>query len=140
MKIIWNQALGLKEAPYMHRWVIDFKYFAIRLHSWHDSDDLEYPHDHDWWFLSLVLYGSYINVIDGHGILRSAGSLEYFPATFKHCVAVPKKAITLLITGPKIRDFGFWVEGKFIKAKRYFFQIGHHTPDQNGRVKTDMRV
>lgn len=82
--IIWGQRLGLPECPYMRRWVIDFKIFAIRVHRWQGSDDARAFHDHPWWFLTLVLRGSYTDVSpDGRDQLR-AGSIRYRPAHHRH--------------------------------------------------------
>lgn len=61
-RVGWNEPLGLTECPYLHRWVLDFGAFALCLHRWHSSDDARAFHDHAWWFLTLVLWGSYVDV------------------------------------------------------------------------------
>lgn len=62
-----------EDCPYMERWVVGIgpgkfwkrakedgpnAWFAIRLHHFFRSDE-DHLHDHPWWFLTLVLRGSY---------------------------------------------------------------------------------
>lgn len=35
---------------------------------------------------------------------------------------------TVLLTGPEKRVWGFWVNGKFRKRNKYFYEHGHHHP------------
>lgn len=127
MKITLGQLLGKKECPYIKRWVIDFGFFSIRLHHWLSSDDQRYLHDHPWWYISLVVKGSYIDRSDKGDTKRNPGSISYYPATHKHTVSVSSGGCwTILITGREVRDWGFWVKGKFKKRNRYFYDYGHH--------------
>lgn len=127
MKIIWGQELGKSECPYIKRWVIDFTIFSLRLHHWYSSDDQRYFHDHPWWYISWVIFGSYIDRNPTTNNIRKFGSIKYFPATHKHTVEVGNKGCwTFLITGPEKREWGFWVKNKFRKRNKYFFEYGHH--------------
>jgi hypothetical protein len=57
----------------------------------------------------------------------TAGSWRFRPAEHKHTVLVDKGgAWTVLLTGPEQRIWGFWVNGKFRKRNKYFFEHGHH--------------
>lgn len=56
-----------------------------------------------------------------------AGSLTYRPAHHKHTVQTdPSGAWTILVNGPHIRKWGFWVNGEFMKVRQYFHKFGHH--------------
>lgn len=138
-KVIWNQPLGLPECPYMRRWVLDFGAFALRLHRWESSDDHRAFHDHAWNFWTFVLRGSYVDVSDrGKDVLR-AGSLRYRPATHRHTVKILQPGTwTLVLSGPVIRRWGFWVGGKLWKRDRYFAVMGHH-PCSDGQAPVRRR-
>jgi len=70
--------------------------------------------------------------------LMSAGKVAFRAAEHKHCVEVKSKHCwTFLITGPKRRKFGFWVNGKFVKRNKYFYEYGHHTKDQKSLRRKD---
>lgn len=142
LKLIWKERLGLPECVYLTRWVLQFKRFSIRLHYWTGSDDQEYYHDHAWWFRTFVLWGGYLDISpgpDGQPVTDTLtfGSTRYREAEYKHKVKIIKPTVTLMITGPDERKFGFWINEKFVVARRYFFQYGHH-PCEDGqpRVKT----
>lgn len=102
--------------------------FSVRVHHWLGPDDDRAFHDHPWWFLTFVLWGSYEDRSpDGTDRLH-AGSVRYRPALHRHTV-VPGRhgAWTVLVTGPKVRNWGFWRDGKkFYKARRWFASQGHH--------------
>jgi hypothetical protein len=129
-QIRWNEPMGIKECPYAHRWVLNLNRFAIRIHRWHRSDDKRYLHDHPFWFITMVIKGSYTDVSESNGaIIRDqlkVGSIRFRPALHKHYVDVPKSgATTLLITGPPIRNWGFYVNGKFKRPLKFFDRYGH---------------
>ena len=128
-QLIWGQALGPPECPYLTRWVLDFGAFALRFHKWSNSDDLRHPHDHPWDYWTLVLWGTMTEHTEYGTWERKAGSLWWFDANFRHCVEVNSPAYTILLTGPEIRpQWGFWVDGKFRKRNKYFHEHGHHHP------------
>lgn len=125
--IEWRNPLGWPECPYLIRWLIDVRWFSIRLHHWRASDDARHHHDHPWWFLTFVLSGSYDDVGPEVTDHVKAGQWRFRPALHQHSVIVDKDgAWTILITGPAFRKFGFWVNGKFKKANKYFLEHQHH--------------
>lgn len=134
-----GEPMGLAECPYMRRWVLDFGLFALRIHRWESSDDYRAFHDHPWWFLTLVLKGSYVDVSpEGHDLL-TAGSVRYRPASHKHTVEIQTPGTwTVLITGKPLRRWGFWVDGKLLRRDKYFAVHGHH-PCEKGSVPVRMR-
>ena len=79
----------------------------------------------------MVIKGSYTDVSDGARDLMTAGSIRYRRATHKHYVEVPEGGCwTLLITGPAVRKWGFWVNGKFKRPLKYFSKFGHPPCDE----------
>ena len=134
MRFAWREKVGLPECPYMVRWVADFGLFSIRLHHWLASDDQRYPHDHPWNFIVWVIRGSYIDITptasswDGFEGM-STGTIRYRKAEHQHKVYLERPTWTLLLTGPKRRRSGFWINGKLKKVNKYFFENGHHPCD-----------
>jgi len=117
----------------MRRWVLNLGFFSIRLHHWYASDDARNFHDHPWWFITLVLWGSYTDVSSAGKEKMKPGMIRYRPALHRHTVRVNSGGCwTLLITGPQIRKWGFWVRGgnKFVKSNKYFLEYGHHPCNQ----------
>lgn len=121
--------IGQGARPYMRRWwlIPRNKYFNIYLHNIQRSDDDRALHDHPWWNASLVLRGAYREITPHcpRGIDRFAGSLTLrrarsahrlvlvgklhlveFPTP--HLILGPAECWTLFITGPRIREWGFY--------------------------------
>lgn len=131
-QIRWNEALGKPECPYMRRWVFILFGFGIRFHRWYRSDDKRFFHDHPWWFLTLVIQGSYTDwslnretgaVTTDH---LSVGSIRFRPSSHLHCVDVPVGgSTTIVISGPHCRNWGFWVHDKIMRPLRFFSRYGH---------------
>lgn len=140
MKLIWQDRIGLVECPYMERWVLDFGPFAIRLHHWFSSDDKRAFHDHAWWFLTIVLWGCYIDISPEGEDLLTTGSIRFRHSAHKHTVNVRRRGTwTLLVTGKPTRRWGFWVNDKLIKRDKYFAEQGHHPCDQEAGVPVRLR-
>lgn len=126
-RLDWNVPVGLDECPYARRWALDFGAFSIRAHRWFASDDRRAFHDHAWWFLTIVVWGGYTDVSPAGRDRLRIGSVRFRPATHRHTVEVDEGgAVTLLITGPVVRRWGFWVDGKLHRRDRYFATAGHH--------------
>lgn len=127
IKLAWRERLGLPDCPYVIRWRIETPWFSVRLHHWLGPDDDRAFHDHPWSFVTVVLRGAYTDRSpEGDERLR-AGRVRYRPARHQHTVVPdPGGAWTVIVTGPKVRTWGFWVAGKFRKANKYFARYGHH--------------
>jgi hypothetical protein len=123
----FHEKLGLAECPYVIRWRIETKICSLRLHHWLGPDDDRAFHDHPWWFTTLVLRGGYTDKSPAGEEHLRAGNIRYRAALHQHTV-IPDSggAWTLLVTGPKIRHWGFWLNGKFIKANKWFLRFKHH--------------
>jgi len=109
---------------------VETPWFSVRLHHWFGPDDDRAPHDHPWDFTTFVLKGGYTDASpDGDQHLR-APAIARRSALHQHTVYPdPGGAWTIIVTGPKIRRWGFWVKGKFVKMNKYFLTYGHHPCD-----------
>lgn len=129
-KIGWGEELKCSTGVYNRRWYIETPFFSIRLHHWLHSDDARHFHDHQWWFITFVLAGGYTDMTPNGAERMNRFKVAYRPALHKHTVKVDQGGCwTLLITGPRIRKWGFWVKNKFKKANKYFLEHGVHVCD-----------
>lgn len=131
----WHERLGLPECPYLIRWRLETPFGSLRLHHWLGPDDDRAFHDHPWWFWTLVIKGGYTDRHPGatplspyQGEHLSAPAFRFRPALHRHTVVPdPGGAWTVLLTGSRTRDWGFWAGGlKFVKANKWFLSRGHH--------------
>lgn len=133
--LTWRQRLGNPECIYAERWILDLGPLgSLRLHHFLRSDDARAHHDHPWWFLTLVLKGSYVDESPEGNDRLTAGSIRFRPALHRHTVRT-SGVWTVVLTGPKRRKWGFWEprpDGtkKFRKSNKYFFMHGDHPCDQ----------
>jgi len=98
------------EKDYLSRWwLIKTRWLRVYLHCAHRSDRDRALHDHPWHNASLILGGEYVEMLwDGMRCL-APGALVFRRAAFCHrLVIVRGPVISLFITGPKIREWGFW--------------------------------
>jgi len=103
--------IGDKGDPYLLRWWIipRNKRFNIYLHKILRSDDDRALHDHPWWNVSIILRGSYIELMPrGEHRIRAAGDIVFRKATALHrLISLGEPCWTLFITGPRVREWGF---------------------------------
>lgn len=124
----WREKLGLPTCPYLIRWRVETRFGSVRLHHWLGPDDGRAFHDHPWWFVTLVLRGGYTDKSpEGEEHLR-AGAVKYRPALHRHTVVPDAGGCwTIIVTGKRMRSWGFWANGvKFVKANKWFAGRGHH--------------
>ena len=107
---------------YLERWYIipRNKWFNIYLHRFLKSDGDRELHDHPWWSLSFLIKGhlfeeckDYIRVIHKwYPYLRSA----------KHrhrLYLMSGEAWTVFITGPEVREWGFWTDDGWVQWQKF---------------------
>ncbi|WP_226998586.1 hypothetical protein [Tardibacter chloracetimidivorans] len=108
--------IGDPARPYLKRWYVIPRnpLFNIYLHQVLRSDDDRALHDHPWWNVSWLLAGEYVeHTIDAGGIhhrrLRTGGDFKFRSARSPHRLEIRPgtSALTLFITGPRIREWGF---------------------------------
>lgn len=117
---------------YLRRWRVETPWFSVRLHHWFASDDDRSMHDHPWDFVTIPLRGSYLDETPSGPQRVRAGRAYYRPATHAHWVHLDRGRVwTLVLTGPKVRRWGFLVGAarKWVVSYRYFYRFGNHPCD-----------
>lgn len=144
--------IGGDENPYLLRWELfkreDKDWPRLFLHRFCRSDDDRALHDHPWWFISILIRGSYVEEyqdIDGtvKRRRRTAPSICYRPLSTRHRVILDhvfpepphrdddwvweawdgqgaKSVWTIILTGRDVRGWGFWCK------KTLLHQSGKH--------------
>lgn len=104
---------------YMVRWVV------ARLFGWELkfnlflSSDPRCMHDHPWPFLSVMLAGSYVEHSNA-GVRRyAAPCMLYRPAKWRHRIEIKEPCLTLNISAPRRRNWGFWTVNGWIPWAKY---------------------
>lgn len=115
-----DYVIGDLANPYMRRWWILPRNEGcnVYLHEILRSDDDRAGHDHPWGNTSYVIEGGYDEVTYWRNRpwevmathRRTAGSTVRREAEDTHRLIVPEggRAVSLFMTGPKSRDWGFW--------------------------------
>lgn len=128
--------IGGFAAPYMLRWFLIPRnpWFNVYLHKFLRDDDDRALHDHPWNFLSFMLKGAYVETrpcgfMGGRYVehrQRCAPSIAYRRATDRHCVTLlkdqagnPIPCWTVVVTGPKLREWGFWCPKGFVVWQKF---------------------
>ena len=133
----WGEKHYCQTGVYLRRWRFETPWGSVRLHHWLKSDDDRALHDHPWDFWTYILKGSYTDISspwEGFDT-RVSQTVQrwhwyYRPARHRHYVEVPPTGCwTLVLTGPIVRRWGFWVKGRFRKANKYFLEAGQHPCD-----------
>jgi hypothetical protein len=100
--------------PYIRRWWVipRNKIFNIYLHEVQQDDDDRAMHDHPWWNVSYVIEGGYNEITPQWptGKKLFAGQIRFRWASQLHRLQLlthPGRTVTLFITGPRIREWGF---------------------------------
>lgn len=97
---------------YLRRWWVIPRnnHHNMYLHEILRSDDDRALHDHPWKNISWVIDGGYIEHLpDGIAIERRAGDIVQRHAEALHRLEIAEggRALSLFITGPKVREWGF---------------------------------
>lgn len=107
-------------SPYLIRLTM-FSFFGweLKLHIFLRSDADEELHDHPWNFWSWVLIGEYAEITPIGYTIRKRWSFAYRRAEWRHRVICEKPVVTLVLTAPKSREWGFWRRSKFIPWREF---------------------
>ncbi len=121
--------IGTEGDPYLDRLrIIQTPMFAIYLHHIHRPDIDRHPHDHPWWFASLILAGYYRERVwpDKHDPDKSVvrhrmrGTFGRMGRRQAHIIEkIDGPLWTLVFAGPRRAGWGFWVEGEFVPWRDY---------------------
>lgn len=120
----WAEALMESRPPdftigtnYLKRWwvVPRNEQQNVYLHLFERSDDDRAMHDHPWPNTSYLIYGSYKEYTPEGSFVRNQGDVVSREATAIHRVELLTPCvISLFITGPKERDWGFHCPKGFV--------------------------
>jgi hypothetical protein len=121
--------IGTDGDPYLDRLrIIETPFLGVYLHHIHRPDVERDPHDHPWWFASLVLDGGYTELVwpdkrDGSRVacrIRRRWSLRCISLRGSHQITdVTGPLWTLVVTGPRRASWGFWRDGEFTPWREY---------------------
>lgn len=127
--------IGGREHPYLKRWFVIPRnpVFNIYLHQFLRSDDDRAHHTHPWLFnCSVILSGEYIeHVIERGGLLRriarSDSDVKFRLGASPHRLELinHKPCWTLFITGPRVREWGFFCSDRFVHWKDFTTRDGN---------------
>lgn len=108
---------------YLYRWtILRVGSIAVYLHKFVGEDWSIDKHDHPKRFWSIGLRGWYYEDTPMGVAKWSAPWFRTFPATHVHRLFGPtseRPCWTLVITGPAVREWGFWQFGRFIPWREY---------------------
>jgi hypothetical protein len=121
--------IGADNDPYLDRLrLIQTPLFGIYLHHIHRPDRDRDPHDHPWWFASLVLAGGYTEEVwpdkrdrsRSHFRRRRRWTVRSLGQSAAHMIATVDGPLwTLVLTGPRRSDWGFWTPDGFTGWRDY---------------------
>lgn len=121
--------IGGKVNPYMLRWwvITRNKLFNIYLHEFRRSDDDRAHHDHPWLFnISILLRGRYIEHTIRKGGIHvatqySTGAVRWRFGPAPHMIELlpGERCVTLFITGPIVRNWGFHCPKGWVPWQRF---------------------
>ena len=129
----WLDKLGRKRVimdrfenePYLTRYYLflkDRKWFPFNvfLHNFHkgDLDDL---HDHPWPYLTIIIRGGYWEHTPRGRFWRAPGHIRISTPSSLHRIELERgvDTWTVFVPGPKIREWGFIREGKWVQNEEY---------------------
>jgi hypothetical protein len=138
-KIIYGcESRGDGDLPYLTRWtLISGKMGAVYLHWFHRSDGDD-RHDHPWGFWSIILWRGYVeevarDVEGSYGTMRQITRHRWWPGSVRYCcpehthrveLIDGKGALSLVVRGPYVREWGFHTKSGWEHWKSYFERLG----------------
>ena len=127
--------VGVGPTPYLDRYILYVGVGTLRLHKFWRGDDDRAPHDHPWWFITFPFTtylekvpvdqrapGGFFSYIPAYSRrMVKAWRFHFRPAKYQHIVegaadqaperfyyTTGKPFWTLVITGGKSNEWGFW--------------------------------
>lgn len=112
---------GRRCPTYLYRWELLALFggrIRVYLHKFVGDDWAIDLHDHPKRFVSIGISGRYTEHRPGGLTVEyTAPWVRQFGPTHRHRLTGPTQASpcwTMVIVGPPVRDWGFWVQGKFV--------------------------
>lgn len=122
--------IGIEGDPYLDRLrIVQTPWFGVYLHHIHRPDNDRHPHDHPWTFWSLILAGGYRERVwpdkrdSGlwKGRARKRWSFMRMGREAAHMISeIDGPLWTLVFTGPRRAEWGFWEDGTFVSWRKYY--------------------
>jgi hypothetical protein len=112
--------IGGAEHPYIYRWWLIPRntIFNIYLHKIVRDDDDRALHDHPWVNCSIIIKGRYVEVTPKGRFLRKSWIPIFRRPTAAHRLElVDGHCWSLFITGPRIREWGFYCSKGWVHWK-----------------------
>lgn len=107
---------GQDGSPYLVRHtILSTPCVSVMLHVFLRSDADTCFHDHPWSFASIVIDGEYEEHTPTGIIHRKRGSIAWRHAEHRHRVCVSEPCTTIIIRGPRKREWGFWTRSGWIR-------------------------
>lgn len=115
--------IGGHDAPYLRRWYIKKAHEegpSVYLHQVIRDDDDRALHDHRGHAVSIILSGTLREILEGGERILEPGSITYREADMAHrLVVVDGPVWSLFITGPTLREWGFWCGDRWVHWKEF---------------------
>jgi len=134
MHKLLNKLLGIAEEingcgrcpTYLYRWVLlSTRFGKLYIHKFVGDDWTKDLHDHPKDFMSIGIYGAYVEeTVKGLEIFV-APWFRRFHAEHKHRIITPwGHCWTIVWVSPLKREWGFWHGGKWLQWKQYVEERG----------------
>ena len=108
------------ELPLIVRWTfLSLFGYTVRLHLLLRSDDDRALHDHPWWFVAIILSRGYWEHTPQGRFWRRRFSILFRPARWAHRIELEGPAVSLVICGPRKREWGFWCPQGWIEWRKF---------------------
>jgi hypothetical protein len=138
--------IGGRDNPYLLRWYLipRNRWLNVYLHKFMRDDDDRAMHCHPWWFISILIKGEYaehrgipgeyhgLPMVSFSRVERRAPSIAYRRATDRHRIELrkfmhvrPIPCWTIVITGRKLREWGFYCPKGFVPWHEFVAQEDH---------------
>lgn len=121
-----------RDPPYIRRWWVipRNKWFNIYLHEVQQDDDDRALHDHPWYNMSYIVEGGYNEITPTKTFwpLHQGGIRFRKPTAAHRLELLNGRTITLFLTGPRVREWGFHCPQGWVHWKQF-------TTSTNGESK-----
>ena len=115
---------GTRCPTYLYRWTLfRCRWFQVYLHRFVADDWSRDLHDHPKRFISIGLWGGYVEHTPNGATTYCAPWVRSFPAEHIHRIVLAPWHVcwTLVIVLQASREWGFWHAGQWIPWKEYVF-------------------
>lgn len=122
-----NETLGNGISPYLQRWYVqrDKEVGNMFVHVIHRSDAEDELHDHPFDNVTIVLDGEIEEILPEGGRMLQPGDIVVRKAADLHRLVIGQPVTTLFVTGPKIREWGFDMDGAWMHNREFFKLRGY---------------